>query len=66
MKFSSQLSQQQRRLNLSQTQIAALLGCHKNRVWEWLHGLCEPDPLKQRGILSTLSAAEPHKTQSKI
>lgn len=63
MTFPSQLRSERSRLNLSQTEAAALIPPLSVRVWQkWEGAAATPPPWAQRLILAHLARQRPRKT----
>ena len=55
MKFADKLKKEQKRLGLTQAELAALLDVSPRAVWQWLQG-DEPNAVAKEGVLARLKA----------
>ncbi len=65
-KFGTKLNKIRTNLNLTQTEIAEILGVKPPRVSEWERSVRTPKPLTQDGIFARLAEVEPAVKKAKV
>ncbi len=65
-KFGTKLNKTRTNLNLTQTEIAEIIGVKPPRVSEWERGVRTPRPLTQEGIFARLAEVEPAEKKAKV
>lgn len=56
MTFAEKLKKEQKRLGLTQVELAALLEVAPRSLWDWLQGGAEPLEIAKEGALARLKA----------
>lgn len=58
MRFSQKLKDEQKRLVISQAEMARILGVSPRSVWQWISDKASPLEVTQEGVMARLGAVQ--------